>query len=206
MLGNLYIISAPSGAGKTSLVAKLIDEDLLVRVSVSTTTRDMRPGEKHGVNYYFVSVPEFEEKIAEGEFIEYAKVFDNYYGTSRKNVEQHLKAGQDVILEIDWQGAQQIRKQFDQVYSIFIMPPSLDELDRRLNGRGTDSEEVIAKRMKQAVTEMEHYTEFDYVVINDDFETAFHQLHSIFISNRLKLEQQQGRHGQLFDLLINPPQ
>ena len=206
MLGNLYIISAPSGAGKTSLVAKLIDEDLLVRVSVSTTTRDMRPGEKHGVNYYFVSVPEFEEKIAEGEFIEYAKVFDNYYGTSRKTVEQHLKAGQDVILEIDWQGAQQIRKQFDQVYSIFIMPPSLDELDRRLNGRGTDSEEVIAKRMKQAVTEMEHYTEFDYVVINDDFETAFHQLHSIFISNRLKLEQQQGRHGQLFDLLINPPQ
>lgn len=204
MLGNLYIISAPSGAGKTSLVTRLISEDLLIKVSVSTTTRDIRPGEKHGENYYFASLAEFEEKQAAGDFLESAKVFDNYYGTSRTTVEQHLKTGQDVILEIDWQGARQVRKQFPRAYSVFIMPPSIDELDRRLSGRGTDSAEVIASRMQQAISEMQHYTEFDYVVINDDFDTAFLQLHSIFISNRLKLEQQQNRYGQLFDFLVKP--
>lgn len=203
MLGNLYIISAPSGAGKTSLVNKLLSNDLLIRVSVSTTTRPMRPGEQHGVNYYFASVAEFETKINAGEFLEHAKVFHNYYGTSKSSVIQQLNSGQDVILEIDWQGAQQVRNIFPQAYSIFIMPPSLDELDRRLNGRGTDSADVIAVRMQEAVSEMQHYQEFDYVVINDDFDTAFHQLHSIFIANRLRLEQQQGRHGQLFDLLVN---
>jgi guanylate kinase len=203
MLGNLYIISAPSGAGKTSLVAKLIDHDLLIRVSVSTTTRPMRPGEQHGVNYFFVSEAEFESKIAAGEFLEHAKVFNNYYGTSKTSVIQQLNAGQDVILEIDWQGAQQVRQIFPEAVSIFIMPPSLDELDRRLNGRGSDSAEVIANRMREAVSEMQHYQEFDYVVINDDFDSALHQLHSIFIANRLRLAQQQGRHAQLFDLLVN---
>ncbi|MFA6698962.1 MAG: guanylate kinase [Thiomicrospira sp.] len=203
MLGNLYIISAPSGAGKTSLVAKLIDHDLLIRVSVSTTTRPMRPGEQHGVNYFFVSEAEFESKIAAGEFLEHAKVFNNYYGTSKTSVIQQLNAGQDVILEIDWQGAQQVRQIFPDAVSIFIMPPSLDELDRRLNGRGSDSAEVIANRMREAVSEMQHYQEFDYVVINDDFDTALHQLHSIFIANRLRLAQQRGRHAQLFDLLVN---
>ncbi|MDY0135971.1 MAG: guanylate kinase [Thiomicrospira sp.] len=203
MLGNLYIISAPSGAGKTSLVAKLIDHDLLIRVSVSTTTRPMRPGEQHGVNYFFVSEAEFESKIAAGEFLEHAKVFNNYYGTSKTSVIQQLNAGQDVILEIDWQGAQQVRQIFPDAVSIFIMPPSLDELDRRLNGRGSDSAEVIANRMREAVSEIQHYQEFDYVVINDDFDTALHQLHSIFIANRLRLAQQRGRHAQLFDLLVN---
>lgn len=203
MLGNLYIISAPSGAGKTSLVAKLINHDLLIRVSVSTTTRPMRPDEQHGVNYFFVSESEFESKIAAGEFLEYAKVFNNYYGTSKTSVIQQLNAGQDVILEIDWQGAQQVRQIFPDAVSIFIMPPSLDELDRRLNGRGSDSAEVIANRMREAVSEMQHYQEFDYVVINDDFDTALHQLHSIFIANRLRLAQQRGRHAQLFDLLVN---
>lgn len=203
MLGNLYIISAPSGAGKTSLVSKLIDHDLLIRVSVSTTTRAMRPGEQDGVNYFFVSQAAFEEKIEANEFLEYAKVFGNYYGTGKTNVIQHLNAGQDVILEIDWQGAQQVRQLFPQAYSIFIMPPSIEELDRRLNGRATDSEAVIAARMQDAVSEMQHYNEFDYVVINDDFDTALHQLHSIFVANRLKLAQQQNRHAQLFDMLIH---
>lgn len=204
MLGNLYIISAPSGAGKTSLVAKLIHNDLLIRVSISTTTRAKRPGEEHGVNYFFVSPAEFEQKIAADEFLEHAKVFDNFYGTTKASVDQQLAAGQDVILEIDWQGAQQVRQLYPNAHSIFIMPPSLEELDRRLNGRATDSAEVITRRMQAAVSEMQHYAEFDYVVINDDFDTALHQLHSIFITNRLKLEQQQGRHGQLFDLLIQP--
>lgn len=202
MLGNLYIISAPSGAGKTSLVGKLLDKDLLVRVSVSTTTRPMRPGEKHGVNYFFVSVAEFKAQIQAGEFLEYAQVFDNFYGTTKASVDQQLAAGQDVILEIDWQGAQQVRQLYPDAYSIFIMPPSIEELDRRLNGRGTDSADIIARRMQDAVSEMRHYPEFDYVVINDDFDAALHQLHAIFVANRLKLDQQQARHGVLFDTLI----
>lgn len=202
MLGNLYIISAPSGAGKTSLVGKLLDKDLLVRVSVSTTTRPMRPGEKHGVNYFFVSVAEFKAQIQAGEFLEYAQVFDNFYGTTKASVDQQLAAGQDVILEIDWQGAQQVRQLYPDAYSIFIMPPSIEELDRRLNGRGTDSADIIARRMQDAVSEMRHYPEFDYVVINDDFDAALHQLHAIFVANRLKLDQQQARHSVLFDTLI----
>lgn len=202
MLGNLYIISAPSGAGKTSLVGKLLDKDLLVRVSVSTTTRPMRPGEKHGVNYFFVSVAEFKAQIQAGEFLEYAQVFDNFYGTTKASVDHQLAAGQDVILEIDWQGAQQVRQLYPDAYSIFIMPPSIEELDRRLNGRGTDSADIIARRMQDAVSEMRHYPEFDYVVINDDFDAALHQLHAIFVANRLKLDQQQARHGVLFDTLI----
>lgn len=202
MLGNLYIISAPSGAGKTSLVGKLLDKDLLLRVSVSTTTRPMRPGEKHGVNYFFVSVAEFKAQIQAGEFLEYAQVFDNFYGTTKASVDQQLAAGQDVILEIDWQGAQQVRQLYPDACSIFIMPPSIEELDRRLNGRGTDSADIIARRMQDAVSEMRHYPEFDYVVINDDFEAALHQLHAIFVANRLKLDQQQARHGALFDTLI----
>lgn len=203
MLGTLYIVSAPSGAGKTSLVSKLTSEDLLIRVSVSTTTRAMRSGEQDGVNYHFVSLEAFEQKIQSGDFLEYAKVFDNYYGTSKTSVIEQLNAGQDVILEIDWQGAQQVRRLFPDAISVFIMPPSIEELQRRLTGRGTDSEEVIASRMNQAVSEMEHYQEYDYVVINDDFDTALHQLHSIFISHRLKLKTQQHRHATLFDLLVN---
>lgn len=202
MLGNLYIISAPSGAGKTSLVGKLLDRDLLVRVSISTTTRSIRPGEEHGVNYFFVSEAEFKTQVSSGEFLEYAQVFDNFYGTTKASVDQQLAAGQDVILEIDWQGAQQVRKLYPDAYSIFIMPPSIEELDRRLNGRGTDSADIIARRMQDAVSEMMHYPEFDYVVINDDFDAALHQLHAIFVANRLKLDQQQARHGVLFDTLI----
>ena len=180
MSGSLYIVSAPSGAGKTSLVSKLVELDSHIKVSVSSTTRPSRNGEVDGVNYHFLSVAQFEAKIAEGDFLEHAQVFDNYYGTSKSAVEEQLKAGKDVILEIDWQGAQQVRKLIPQAISIFILPPSLEELQRRLTSRGTDSDEVIARRMRDAVNEMSHYHEFDYIVINNHFETALKQLHSIF--------------------------
>jgi guanylate kinase len=202
MQGNLYIISAPSGAGKTSLVGRLTQIDPLIRVSISTTTREMRPGEKDGVNYFFVDQASFQTKVAANDFLEHAKVFNNYYGTTKTSVIDQLNAGQDVILEIDWQGAQQVRHIFPSARSIFIMPPSLEELQRRLTGRGTDSEEVISHRMDQAVAEMSHYAEFDYLVINDDFDAALNQLHSIFIANRLKLTYQQSHHQNLLAQLI----
>ncbi|WP_044408200.1 guanylate kinase [Thiomicrospira microaerophila] len=202
MQGNLYIISAPSGAGKTSLVSRLIALDPIIRVSISTTTREMRPGEQHGVNYFFVNQEEFKAKIDDNAFLEHAKVFKNYYGTSKHSVIDQLNAGQDVILEIDWQGAQQVRHIFPHAYNIFILPPSLEELERRLTGRGTDSKEVIDHRMDQAVAEMSHFAEFDYLVINDDFDAALHQLHSIFISNRLKQAYQQTRHQSLLAQLV----
>jgi len=202
MQGNLYIISAPSGAGKTSLVGRLIQIDPLIRVSISTTTRAIRPGERDGVNYFFVDQASFQAKVAANDFLEHAKVFNNHYGTTKTSVIDQLNAGQDVILEIDWQGAQQVRHIFPQASGIFIMPPSLEELQRRLTGRGTDSDEVIAHRMDQAVAEMSHYAEFDYVVINDDFDAALNQLHSIFIANRLKLAYQQSHHQNLLGQLI----
>lgn len=202
MSGSLYIVSAPSGAGKTSLVSKLVELDSHIKVSVSSTTRPSRNGEVDGVNYHFLSVAQFEAKIAEGDFLEHAQVFDNYYGTSKSAVEEQLKAGKDVILEIDWQGAQQVRKLIPQAISIFILPPSLEELQRRLTSRGTDSDEVIARRMRDAVNEMSHYHEFDYIVINNHFETALKQLHSIFQAGRLTQAKQVQQHSNLIDALI----
>ena len=200
--GTLYILAAPSGAGKTSLVHALTEKDPLITVSVSTTTRPPRPGEVDGVNYHFVDIPSFEQKVKEGEFLEHAKVFDNYYGTSKATVERQLATGKDVILEIDWQGARQVKALIPEAITVFILPPSLEELHRRLTGRGTDSEEVIAKRMSEAVSEMSHYPEFEYLVINDEFEYALDQLHSIFKANRLTLEKQQQRHAHLLQELI----
>lgn len=197
MFGQLYVISAPSGAGKTSLVSRLLEIDPLIAVSVSTTTRAARPGETDGVNYHFTDRVSFEQQVTDGAFLEHAKVFDNYYGTSRTSVMQQLEAGLDVILEIDWQGAQQIRQKFSALTSIFIAPPSLTELERRLTGRGTDAPEVIAKRMSEAESELSHFNEFDYLIINDDFDTALTQLHSVFIAQRLKLEYQQNQHASL---------
>lgn len=202
MSGSLYIISAPSGAGKTSLVSKLIELDSHIKVSVSSTTRPMRPGEEDGVNYHFLSVEQFQEKIAQNDFLEHAQVFDNFYGTSKSAVEAQLKAGKDVILEIDWQGAQQVRELIPEAISIFILPPSLEELNRRLSGRGTDSEEVIARRMRDAVSEMSHYDEFDYIVINNNFEIALKQLHSIFSAGRLTKEKQVTQHANLIQALV----
>jgi len=169
MQGTLYIISAASGVGKTSLVTKLLELDNQITVSVSTTTREMRTGEKNGTNYHFVTVESFQEKVAEDDFLEHAKVFNNFYGTSKSSVEKTLNQGNDVILEIDWQGAQQVRKLIPQAVSISILPPSLAELNRRLTGRGTDSQEIIDARMKEAVNEMKHFDEFDYLIINDNF-------------------------------------
>jgi len=192
--GALYILSAPSGAGKTSLVQALTKKDPQIVVSVSTTTRAPRPGEVDGVNYHFVDLETFEQQVAEGAFLEYAKVFDNYYGTSIQTVEAQLAYGKDVILEIDWQGAQQVKAKIPKATTIFILPPSLEELSRRLVGRGTDAPEVIEKRMQQAVAEMSHYPEFEYLVINDEFDYALEQLHTIFKANRLHTHRQQHRH------------
>lgn len=202
MKGSLYIVSAPSGAGKTSLVSKLIEEDGSIVVSVSSTTRDKRPGEEDGVNYHFLSVEEFNEKINESDFLEHAKVFDNYYGTSKSSVENQLDAGKDVILEIDWQGAQQVRELMPDATSIFILPPSREELQRRLTGRGTDSDEIIARRMRDAVSEMSHYDEFDYIVINNNFDIALKQLHSIFCAQRMLKSRQIVAHKVMIDSLL----
>ncbi|WP_040975720.1 guanylate kinase [Necropsobacter massiliensis] len=203
--GNLYIISAPSGAGKSSLIAALLEKNngAEMMVSVSHTTRNPRPGEIDGVHYHFVSHREFEALIAQDLFLEYAKVFgDNYYGTSLPAIEQNLARGIDVFLDIDWQGAQQIRAKLPTVKSIFILPPSISELERRLIGRGQDSETVIAARMAQAVDEMSHYDEYDYVIINEDFERALADLVHILRAERLTLDYQQTQNTALLHQLL----
>ncbi len=200
--GTLYIISAPSGAGKTSLVKALLEQDAKVRVSVSHTTRAPRDGEVDGVAYNFVSLAEFDQVIDAGQFLEYAEVFTNKYGTSKLWVEEQLAAGIDVILEIDWQGAQQVREKMPNALSIFILPPSRAELERRLTGRGTDSAEIIAGRMSQAESEMSHFGEFDYLVINDQFDDALNQLQAIFTANRLKMGVQTAVQKSLLEDLL----
>ncbi|MBH3413194.1 MULTISPECIES: guanylate kinase [Pseudomonas] len=200
--GTLYIVSAPSGAGKTSLVTALIKADPRVSVSVSHTTRAMRPGEEHGVNYHFVSHDEFKALIAKGDFLEHAEVFGNFYGTSRSALQEVLDQGNDLILEIDWQGAQQVRKLMPEARSVFILPPSQQALRERLDGRGQDSEEIIAGRMKEAVSEMVHYDEYEYVIINDDFDVALEELKAVFVANRLLLKKQQQRYSGLLKELL----
>jgi guanylate kinase len=183
--GTLYIFSAPSGAGKTSLVTELVKSTDRLKVSVSHTTRAMRPGEENGVHYHFIDVATFENMVADDVFLEHARVFDNYYGTSQQAIEEQLANGFDVILEIDWQGARQVRQRMPDNVSVFILPPSRAELENRLKGRGQDSDDIIARRMRDAVSEMEHYAEYDYIVVNDDFETALAELKSIVDSRRL---------------------
>ena len=202
--GTLYIISAPSGAGKSSLIQALLKTQPLydTQVSISHTTRSERPGEKHGEHYFFVSKDELIEMIEKDDFLEHAEVFGNYYGTSRVTIEQVLASGVDVFLDIDWQGAQQIRTIMPQARSIFVLPPSKDELDRRLRGRGQDSEEVIAKRMAQAVAEMTHYAEYDYLIVNDDFDLALSDLKTIIRAERLRLSRQKLRHDGLITKLL----
>ncbi|MFG6176378.1 guanylate kinase [Halomonas sp. THAF12] len=201
--GTLFIVSAPSGAGKTSLVRELIESLDGIQVSVSHTTRPRREGEVDGVNYHFVDQAEFERMIGEGDFFEHARVFDNYYGTSRRAVENLLAAGQDVILEIDWQGARQVREQVPDAVSIFILPPSREELERRLSSRGTDEHAVVASRMREAVSEMSHFNEYDYLVINDDFTTALRELQSLVIARRLAAERMHERHATLLAALLS---
>ncbi len=177
--GRLFVIAAPSGAGKTSLVRALMQREPGLRFSISYTTRKQRPNERHGHDYFFVSRGEFDRMVAAGEFLEHATVFDNSYGTARAQVEASLAAGQDLILEIDWQGARQIRRALPECLSIFILPPSRAELERRLRGRGTDSEEVIQRRLRDAAGDMGHWREFEFVVVNDDFERALGELQAI---------------------------
>ncbi|MFT4465737.1 MAG: guanylate kinase [Sodalis sp. (in: enterobacteria)] len=202
--GTLYIVSAPSGAGKSSLIQALLKTQPLydTQVSISHTTRAMRPGEAHRQHYFFVPVAEFERMIAKDAFLEYAQVFGNYYGTSRETIELVLATGVDVFLDIDWQGAQQIRGKMPDARSIFILPPSKEELDRRLRGRGQDSEEVIARRMAQAVAEMTHFAEYDYLIVNDDFNTALLDLKTIIRAERLRLERQKLSHDALISKLL----
>lgn len=203
--GTLFIISSPSGAGKSSLLSALLEHyngDQRIAVSVSHTTRAARPGEVDGVHYHFVSKEEFQTLIGRNAFFEWAEVFGNYYGTSKELIEQALHAGTDVFLDIDWQGARQIRTLYPQARSIFILPPSLTILEQRLNSRGQDSQEVIAKRMAQAVSEMSHYAEYDYLIINDHFESALQQLNAVVQANRVKLEHQCVSNADLLTQLL----
>jgi guanylate kinase len=173
------VIAAPSGAGKTSLVKRLLILKPELSLSISKTTRSRRPTEEHGREYYFVTVPQFREEIESGQFLEHAQVFDNFYGTGRGVVEEQIAQGRDVILEIDWQGARQVRKALPECVSVFILPPSRRILEERLRNRGTDAEAVITRRLRDAVGDMSHWNEFDYVVVNDDFERAVTDLASI---------------------------
>ena len=185
--GTLFIISAPSGAGKTSLVAEILAQINNIQASISHTTRDCRPGEKNGINYHFVDRQQFVTMIDNNAFLEHAEVFGNFYGTSQDWVEATLNTGTDVILEIDWQGAEQVRSKFAESQSIFILPPSKQALRERLNDRGQDHAEVIEKRIAAATEEMSHYVEADYLVINDDFALALQQLKSIISAQRCKM-------------------
>jgi guanylate kinase len=200
--GTLYIVSAPSGAGKTSLVKALIDAQPSIRVSVSHTTRAMRPGEVDGVNYHFVERAEFVRMIEHGDFLEQAEVFGNLYGTSQSTLQQTLDEGHDLILEIDWQGAEQVRRLMPDARSVFILPPSQQALRQRLTNRGQDSESIIEARMTEAVSEMSHYVEYDFLVINDDFAAALEDLKAIFRANGLKQKPQQQRHRELLTSLL----
>ena len=177
--GKLFVIAAPSGAGKTSLVRALMERRPALRFSISYTTRKQRPTERDGHDYFFVDKDEFKRMVDAQEFLEHAQVFDNFYGTSRKQVEQILDQGQDVLLEIDWQGAQQIRRALPECRSIFVLPPSREALEQRLRNRATDSDEVIARRLRDSIADLSHWNEFDYIVVNDDFERATQDLEAI---------------------------
>ncbi|RZQ55547.1 guanylate kinase [Pseudidiomarina tainanensis] len=204
--GNLFILAAPSGAGKSSLIRALLARhtEESMQVSVSCTTRAPRPGEIDGVHYHFLTETQFKEKIDKNDFYEWAHVFGNYYGTSRSYIEQTLAQGIDVFLDIDWQGARQVREAHAQAQSIFIVPPSLEILEERLRSRGQDSDEVIRSRMEKAHAEMSHYHEFDYLLVNDKFDQTLAQLEHIVFAQRLKVALQQVRHAaKLKDLLAN---
>ena len=202
MAGNLYVVAAPSGAGKTTLVRLLLEQEPAVHLSISFTTRAPRSGEENGREYHFVAVDRFKSMISAGDFLEWAEVHGNYYGTSQKWIADQLAAGHDVLLEIDWQGAQQVRAVFPQAIGVFILPPSMEELSRRLTGRGTDSAEVIARRLAVAQAEMRHVGEFDYVIINDSLEQALDDLRAVVRASRLNLNAQRARHAALFARMI----
>lgn len=190
--GVLFIVSAPSGAGKTSLVKALLERDPGLGLSVSYTTRAMRPGEEDGIHYHFVDAPRFEAMVGEGAFLEHAEVFGNRYGTAEAEVRAGLGRGRDLVVEIDWQGARQVRRRFPAAVSVFILPPSTTALEERLRGRGQDSDGVIAGRMAKARGEMAHYGEYDYLIVNDRFETALDELHCVVRAERLRRERREA--------------
>lgn len=202
MKGSLYIVAAPSGAGKTSLVNALVTAHDDIRLSVSHTTRPPREGEQNGRDYHFVSQDKFAQMREQGEFLESATVFDNSYGTSAKAVDALLEQGLDVILEIDWQGAQQVRHNFSDSTGIFILPPSKATLEQRLRDRGQDNESVIQRRMRDAENEISHYVEFDYLIVNDDFAEALEKLTAIIVAKRQSIETQKQKQSALIVELL----
>jgi guanylate kinase len=200
--GTLFTVSAPSGAGKTSLVNKLLACDGQIKVSVSHTTRPVRPGEVDGRDYHFVDQKQFAQMLDQGDFLEHAQVFQNYYGTSKAWVQETLQCGYDVILEIDWQGAWQVQKLLPEAQGIFILPPSREALRERLHSRGQDDNDVIECRMEEAISEMSHYVDAHWLVVNDDFERALSELSGIITSQRLRTDKQRQRHHDLLDNLL----
>ncbi|WP_133131426.1 guanylate kinase [Legionella yabuuchiae] len=201
-LGSLFIVAAPSGGGKTSLVKKLVEELEKIEVSISHTTRLQRPGETHGVDYFFIDQSTFNQMIEEQAFIEHAHVFEHSYGTSKTQIQDRLRAGIDVVLDIDWQGAKQIKSQYKDAVGIFIIPPSLDALKQRLFNRKQDKQTVIDARMNKAKDELSHYDEFDYLIVNDEFKNAANELKSIVIAHRLRIERQSIQQRKLLSLLL----
>ncbi len=201
MSGSLIIVTAPSGAGKTTLVHGLLEREPALQLSVSYTTRAPRSGEQNGREYHFIDVATFQQLRARGDFLEWAEVHGNFYATSRVWLAAQMAAGRDILLEIDWQGAQQVRKAFPEALGVFVLPPSLEALEARLRGRGTDSEEVISRRLLAARGEMRHIGEFDYAIINDQLEQALDELQAVARSARLRCARQRQRHAALFSIL-----
>ncbi len=200
--GTLFIVAAPSGAGKSSLVNTTLAKEPGIALSISFTSRAPRPGERHAQHYHFVSKEEFERMIAAGDFFEHARVHGDWKGTARQSVEPQLNAGKDVLLEIDWQGARQVRSKMPDAVSVFILPPSRPALEQRMRARGQDSEAVIRQRLDAAREEMSHYGEFDYVIVNEHFDTAVDEMCAIFVASRLRREAQVARHGKLISNLL----
>lgn len=206
MRGTLYIVAAPSGAGKSSIVNAVLARDPNIRLSISFTSRPPRPGERHAEHYNFVTAQEFEAMVAAGDFFEHARVHGDWKGTARQSVEPHLAQGRDVLLEIDWQGARQVRAMIPDAVSVFILPPSRVALEDRMRKRGQDAEAVIQQRLAAAREEMSHYSEFDYVIVNDIFDIAVAEMGSIFTASRLRKDAQVARHARLLTSLLADPE
>ncbi len=202
MRGTLYIVAAPSGAGKSSIVNACLARDPNIRLSISFTSRQPRPGERHAEHYHFIAADKFEQMVAAGDFFEHARVHGDWKGTARESVEAQLAQGRDVLLEIDWQGARQVRDKVPDAVSVFILPPSREALEQRMRARGQDSDATIARRMAAAREEMSHYGEFDYVIVNEDFVTAVDEMCAIFTASRLRREAQVARHSKLISALL----